>query len=82
MFDQLEGVEQRHSEISHEMSQPEVASNPAHYQKLTRELHGLEEIVTTRSTARMKEYNDRRSALDFRSLARHLQAVPALVALP
>jgi aspartate beta-hydroxylase len=39
----------------------------------------LEEIVTTRSTARMKEYNDRRSALDFRSLARHLQAAVNVV---
>ncbi len=52
MFDQLEGVEQRYSEISQEMGQPEVASNPTHFQKLTRELHGLEEIVTTYRTYR------------------------------
>ena len=47
MFDQLENVEQRYGEITEEMSRPEVASNPDHFQKLTKELHSLEEIVST-----------------------------------
>jgi peptide chain release factor 1 len=47
MFEQLVGVEARYEEIGHEMGRPEIASNPAQYQKLTREMHGLEEIVST-----------------------------------
>jgi peptide chain release factor 1 len=46
MFDQLGNVELRYAEITEEMGRPEVAINPAHFQKLTRELHSLEEIVS------------------------------------
>ena len=47
MFEQLGDVEKRYDEIGQEMGRPEVAGNPAVYQKLTRELHSLEEVVRT-----------------------------------
>lgn len=45
MLEKLERVERRYHEISQRLSSPDVTSNPDQYRDLTRELHGLEEIV-------------------------------------
>ncbi len=47
MFGRLESVEKRYEEISKKMVRPDVAANPDQFRKLTQELHGLEEVVTT-----------------------------------
>ncbi|MDP6482152.1 MAG: PCRF domain-containing protein, partial [Acidimicrobiales bacterium] len=52
MLERLQEVETRYEEITSEMARPEVASNPEHFQKLTRELHGLEETVSAYRTYR------------------------------
>lgn len=50
MFEQLESIEKRYNELSDEMAQPEVASDPNRFRKLSKEYRDLEEIVTTYRT--------------------------------
>ena len=50
MFEQLDSIEKRHGELSNEMAQPEVASDPNRFRKLSKEYSDLEEIVTTYRT--------------------------------
>lgn len=46
MLDKLAHVERRYEEIAQKLADPAVASNPAQYRDLNRELSGLEEVVT------------------------------------
>ncbi len=52
MLERLQDVEKRYEEITAEMARPEVASSPERFRKLTRELHGLEDIVAAYRTYR------------------------------
>ena len=47
MFDQLIEIEKKFEELSHELSKPEIASNPNKYKKIARERAGLEKTVNT-----------------------------------
>src|SRR4051794_30294757 len=45
MFDKLESVEARFSEIESRLADPDIASRPAEFRKLSQEHSGLQEIV-------------------------------------
>ncbi|MGH7869792.1 MAG: PCRF domain-containing protein, partial [Candidatus Dormibacteraceae bacterium] len=47
MIDRLRSIEQRHRQIQEQMALPEVTSAPQRLMELGRELHSLEELVST-----------------------------------
>lgn len=45
MFKKLDEVEKRYEDLTHQLSDPKVASNPEEYQKIAKQRSGLENVV-------------------------------------
>lgn len=59
MFDKLEEVEKRYSELTTMISDPEVISNQAQWQKLMKEHAGIEDVVN-----KYREYKKTKKAME------------------
>ena len=84
MHEKLNEIEERFDELTHQLSDPEVASNPDQYQKIAKQRSDLEELVATwRAHKEVQQQIDDNNAIvaaeddeELRSMAR--EEIPEL----